>query len=76
MPLTLIQAEAQLAKYLAAEEAVLSGQSCRLNAGGTDRELTRADLAKIQLGIETWNRRCIQLGRSNGIMVRGVTLLP
>lgn len=55
--ITLEQAEAQLALYLAAEEKVLSGQSYEI-AG---RKLTRADLATIQAGITTWDTRVKQL---------------
>lgn len=55
--LTLAQAEAQLALYLAAEAKILSGQSYRIG----DRELRRADLAEVQAGIETWDARCRQL---------------
>lgn len=51
--ITLVQAEAQLAAYLAAETAVLSGQSYEI-AG---RRLTRADLETIQKGIEIWSAR-------------------
>jgi hypothetical protein len=54
--ITLEQAEAQLALYLAAEEKVLSGQSYEI-AG---RKLTRADLATIQSGITTWDARVKQ----------------
>lgn len=41
-----------LAAYLAAEVAVLKGQSYRLG----DRQLTRADLAEIQRGRQEWQR--------------------
>lgn len=51
--ITLAQAQARLDQYLAAEEAVLTGQSYEI--GG--RKLTRADLADIQKGIEIWNAR-------------------
>lgn len=55
--ITLAQAEAQLALYLAAEAAVLAKQSYSI-AG---RSLTYADLAEIQAGIKTWDTRCQQL---------------
>ena len=57
--ITLAQAEAQLALYLAAEAAVLAGQSYEI-AG---RRLTRANLGEIQAGITTWDARCRQLGQ-------------
>lgn len=47
--ITLAQAEAQLNAYLAAETAVLAGQSYEI-AG---RSLRRADLDMIQKGIST-----------------------
>ncbi len=58
--ITLAQAEARLATYLAAEEAVLSGQSYTIG----DRALTRADLAKIQEGIKAWDERVKTLSGS------------
>ena len=51
--ITLVQAEAQLALYLAAEAAVLLNQSYSING----RSLTRADLSDIQAGIATWQSR-------------------
>ena len=72
--ITLAQAETQLNLYLAAEVAVLSGQSYEI-AG---RKLTRAGLDEIQAGISTWNSRVKQLslsatgrGRSRTIVVGG-----
>jgi hypothetical protein len=61
--ITLQQAQAQLAAYLAAETAALTGQSYEI-AG---RKLTRADLGQIQAGISTWSRRVGELGaRASG----------
>lgn len=72
--ITLAQAEAQLALYLAAEEKALAGQSYEI-AG---RRLTRANLAEIQTGISTWDARVKQLaaraggyGRGRTVVVRG-----
>lgn len=72
--ITLAQAETQLAAYLAAETAVLSGQAYEL-AG---RSLKRADLQFIQSGIDTWNNRVKSLAataagasRSRTVIVRG-----
>jgi hypothetical protein len=64
--ITLAQAETQLASYLAAETAVLAGQSYSL--GG--RSLTKANLQFIQQGIEIWNKRVQSLSRSGKIRVR------
>ena len=58
MALTLSDAETKLAQYLAAEEAVLTGQSYSI-AG---RSLTRADLEYIQKGVKLWNDRCLEFG--------------
>lgn len=70
--ISLAQAEAQLALYLAAEEKVLSGQSYEI-AG---RKLTRADLAAIQQGISTWNSRVQQLSRTASGRGRHITMVP
>ena len=59
--ITLAQAEAQLAAYLAAETAVLGNQSYEI-AG---RRLTRADLATIQEGIKLWSARVDTLAASS-----------
>ncbi|KRB73452.1 DUF6148 family protein [Noviherbaspirillum sp. Root189] len=61
--ITLAQAQAQLDAYLAAEIAVLANQSYEISG----RKFTRADLASIQLGIETWSNRVSLLStRSQG----------
>jgi hypothetical protein len=70
--ITLAQAEAQLAAYLAAETAVLAGQSYTI--GG--RSLTRADLEAIQAGITLWNNRCLTLGASAAGRGRARTIVP
>lgn len=69
--ITLLQAQTQLTAYLAAETAVLAGQSYEI-AG---RKLSRADLDSIQTGINTWNARVVTLsnqaqGRSRSRTVR------
>lgn len=66
--ITKAQAQAQLDAYLAAETAVLSGQSYEING----RRLTRANLADIQKGIQIWNARVVRL-TNGGLTVRGVT---
>lgn len=70
--ITLAQAEAQLAAYLAAETAVLSGQSYEI-AG---RRLTRADLESIQAGIKIWNERATLLAASSLGRGRARTIVP
>jgi hypothetical protein len=74
--ITLTQAEAQLALYLAAEAAVLAGQSYRIQTPQGERELRRANLAEIQAGIDLWNGRCATLStatssRNRVIVPRG-----
>lgn len=70
--ISLLQAQTQLDSYLAAEAAVLTGQSYEING----RKLTRADLADLQAGITLWNRRVGEL--SNRALGRGRsrTLVP
>jgi len=70
--ITLAQAEAQLASYLAAETAVLSGQSYSI-AG---RELKRADLKSIRDGIEYWNGRVQALTMAAAGRSRARTVAP
>lgn len=70
--ITLAQAEAQLAAYLAAETAVLSGQSYEI-AG---RRLTRADLEAIQAGIKAWDERAAALGVAASTRSRARTIVP
>lgn len=65
--ITLEQAEARLTAYMAAEEAVLAGQSYKLNAGGVEREVRKADLAAIQAGVSLWQSRVNRLSRTSGI---------
>lgn len=48
-----ISASDMLAKYIAAESAILDGQSVRWN----DRTLTRADLSEVRKGRMDWERR-------------------
>ncbi|HEU4708749.1 MAG TPA: DUF6148 family protein [Methylophilaceae bacterium] len=61
--ITLVQAEAKLSEYMAAETAVLSGQSYEI-AG---RSLRRADLAEIRNGMDYWDRKLKELSaRASG----------
>lgn len=72
MAITLEQAQARLQAYLDAEEAVLTGQSYRMDMGGSSRQLTRADLSSIQKGIELWQARVNQRSRTGGLRVAEV----
>jgi hypothetical protein len=68
--ITLAQAETHLAAWLAADEAVASGQAYTI-AG---RSLTRANAAEIRANIDYWEAKVQKLttGRT-GPTVRGVT---
>ena len=70
--ITQAQAQAQLDAYLAAETAVLAGQSYEI-AG---RKLTRADLLSFQAGIEAWNSRVQALARQSAGRSRSGTPRP
>jgi len=70
--ITLAQAETQLAAYLAAETAVLTGQSYQFNG----RSLTRANLAEIREGISAWDNRVKELTAKASSRGRAVTLNP
>lgn len=60
--ITLAQAEARLTDYLAAEEAVLAGQSYTIQ----NKSVTRADLQWIQEGIKIWDQRVKNLSTTSG----------
>ena len=70
--ITLAQAEAQLAAYLTAETAVLSGQAYEI-AG---RSMRRADLAEIRNGIDTWDKRVKNLSAAASGRSRSRTMVP
>jgi len=70
--LTLAQAQATLAEYLAAESAVLRRK--RYSIGG--REMTFEDLDKIRAGRKEWEAKvnALENGGTGGMRVRGLTL--
>lgn len=70
--ITLAQAEAQLALYLAAEAAVLAKQSYTING----RSLTKANLGEIQAGIKTWDERAKALEATAARGGRSRTIVP
>lgn len=69
--ITLAQAEAKLATWIAAEDKIAEGQAYTIG----NRSLTRANLAEIRDQIDYWERRVKRLTRG-GILVRGVTPSP
>jgi hypothetical protein len=70
--ITLEHAEAQLALWLDADQAVSSNQSYTQSIGGSSRTLTRADAAEIRNNIDYWDNWCRRLSRETGITAIGV----
>lgn len=73
--ITLADARAQLAAWLAADAKVAEGQSYRINSNGVERWVTRADAVEIRKNIQYWESRVRGLS-GGGPRVRGVTFLP
>lgn len=68
--ITLAQAEAQLAVWLAADTAVASGQSYTIGS----RSLTRANAKEISEKIDYWETKVQKLSSGGGgIRLRGIT---
>ncbi len=61
--ITLAQAEAKLALWMQAEEALAVSQSYSIEVDGSRRELVRADLKEIAQRIEYWNSKVVQFSR-------------
>lgn len=55
-----------LAQYLAAETAILGGQSYKWG----DRQLTRADLSMVQAGRREWERKTTAEARGGSVGVQ------
>lgn len=70
--ITLAQAQAQLERYLTAEEKVLLGQQVEIDG----QRLTRANLAEIQRGVSLWNSRVQALSLTAQGRRRAVTVAP
>lgn len=66
--ITLTQAESALAGWLAADEALQSGQSVRHESG---RMLTRADAAEVRANIDYWDKKCQSIGAQASAGGRG-----
>lgn len=62
--ITLAQAEAKLAVWLAAEEALATSQSYEIEVEGNRRTLTRANLSEVAKRITFWNNKVVALSRS------------
>lgn len=69
--ITKAQAETNLEKWIAASEAVASGQAYSMTSpDGRSKSLTKADADKIQSMIEFWDSQCKRLSRGSGTVVR------
>lgn len=53
--ITLAEAEAQLALWIAASSALATSQSYTITSGDSSRSVTRADLSKVQEQIKYWD---------------------
>jgi hypothetical protein len=72
--ITLEQAEAKLALWMAAEDAVASGQEYSISSGSGSRRLVRADLKEVREQVRFWDGRVKELARgSSGMRIRGGT---
>lgn len=71
--ITLEIAEQRLADYLAAELAVLGGQSYTIMGS---RSMTRANLAEIREGIRFWRSEVLELEAKRTRIPRSITLRP
>lgn len=59
--ITLVQAEAKLALWMAAEEALATSQSYEIEVEGNRRQLTRANLGEIGKRVTYWNNIVVRL---------------
>lgn len=65
--ISLAQAEAKLALWLAAEETLATSQSYTITTDGSSRTLTRADLVEVGKRVTYWNNMVANLSsRSAG----------
>jgi hypothetical protein len=63
--ITLVQAEAQLAAWLAADAALAGSQSYTITVNGSSRQLTRANAAEVRKNIEFWDGRVKSLASAD-----------
>lgn len=70
--ITLAQAEAKLAEYIAAESKVLKGQKVEIDG----ELLQRANLQEIQNGIDAWDKRVKNLAAATSGRGRARTIVP
>lgn len=68
--ITLAQAEAQLALWLAADAAVALNQSYRIN----ERQFTKADALEVRKNVQFWEARVQRLSGGGGARVRNMVM--
>lgn len=77
--ITLAQAEAKLAMWLEAEETLAVSQSYTIKtATGTERQLSRSNLAEVSERIRYWDSMCKRLGgtaNTDGIRTKVITAI-
>jgi hypothetical protein len=72
--ITLEQAEANLATWMAALDKLAVSQNYSISTSTGSRTLTRANLADAQKQVEYWDKQVKRLTRG-GIRVRGATIV-
>lgn len=70
--LTLAQAEARLASWLRADEALETGQTIKIN----NRLLTKTDAAEVRNNIDYWQKKCQELSQTETGRGRTRTVSP
>lgn len=74
MALTLLQAQAELDKWLMADAALASGaQSATIQGMNGARSVTQVNAAEIRQNIIFWESKCARLTRGNGLTLQRVT---
>jgi hypothetical protein len=61
--ITLEQAQAKLAAWMAADDALILGQNYTIDQGNVRRVITRADAAEIRNNINYWRREVERLSK-------------
>jgi hypothetical protein len=70
--LTLDQAEAKLAEWMAADTELQNGQTVKFG----ERFLTRADAAEVRQNIDYWQQKCQALTAASSGLGRSRTVTP
>lgn len=73
--ITLAQAEAKLAVWMAAEESLATSQSYEIEVEGNRRQLTRADLGEVGRRITYWNNKVQALSAAASGVSRSRTIV-